>query len=300
MERPQWSVHRAFEKNVTLQVTNSTENPHRKRHDRTHRPTHRSRRRRGASRPGPPLQSSGRRLSHPSRIRRRRRPRLSPRKNTPEEHISAIILDCMLPGADGFTIVRALREAHHYTPILMLTARSRPEEVLEGIEAGADDYLAKPFDLNILLVRLKSLLRRTAWQNAATPRDSATRRRADPNRRIRLQSPHHPLRHPGTHRPQSHHPPHPHGGRPSPLPHRAGRPDRLASSRSSKTSGESTKTPIPVPSTTSSSVSAATSKTIPPIPNTSSPSAASVTASSPTPRLVYNFGSPRFNPAIQI
>ncbi|MBB5316357.1 response regulator transcription factor [Tunturibacter empetritectus] len=90
-------------------------------------------------------------------------------KPTPEERIAAIILDGMLPGADGFTIVRALREAHHYTPILMLTARSRPEEVLEGIEAGADDYLAKPFDLNILLVRLKSLLRRTAWQNASTP-----------------------------------------------------------------------------------------------------------------------------------
>jgi DNA-binding response OmpR family regulator len=90
-------------------------------------------------------------------------------KNTPDERIAAIILDGMLPGADGFTIVRALREAQHYTPVLMLTARSRPEEVLEGIEAGADDYLAKPFDLNILLVRLKSLLRRTAWQNAATP-----------------------------------------------------------------------------------------------------------------------------------
>lgn len=88
---------------------------------------------------------------------------------TPPENIAAIVLDGMLPGADGFTIVRALREAHRYTPILMLTARSRPEEVLEGIEAGADDYLAKPFDLNILLVRLKSLLRRTAWQNTATP-----------------------------------------------------------------------------------------------------------------------------------
>jgi DNA-binding response OmpR family regulator len=88
---------------------------------------------------------------------------------TPPENIAAIVLDGMLPGADGFTIVRALREAHRYTPILMLTARSRPEEILEGIEAGADDYLAKPFDLNILLVRLKSLLRRTAWQNTATP-----------------------------------------------------------------------------------------------------------------------------------
>jgi DNA-binding response OmpR family regulator len=82
----------------------------------------------------------------------------------PKENISAVVLDCMLPGADGFAIVRTLREARRYTPVLMLTARSRPEEVLEGIEAGADDYLAKPFDLNILLVRLKSLLRRTAWQ----------------------------------------------------------------------------------------------------------------------------------------
>src|SRR5438067_11205505 len=86
----------------------------------------------------------------------------------PGKNIAAIVLDCMLPGADGFTIVRALREAQRYTPVLMLTARSRPEDVLEGIQAGADDYLAKPFDLNILLVRLKSLLRRTAWQSAAT------------------------------------------------------------------------------------------------------------------------------------
>jgi DNA-binding response OmpR family regulator len=85
----------------------------------------------------------------------------------PKQNIAAIVLDCMLPGADGFTIVRALREAKDYTPVLMLTARSRPEEVLEGIEAGADDYLPKPFDLNILLVRLKSLLRRTSWQDAA-------------------------------------------------------------------------------------------------------------------------------------
>jgi DNA-binding response OmpR family regulator len=83
-----------------------------------------------------------------------------------KENIAAIVLDCMLPGADGFTIVRALREAQRYTPVLMLTARSRPEEVLEGLEAGADDYLPKPFDLNILLVRIKSLLRRTAWQHA--------------------------------------------------------------------------------------------------------------------------------------
>ena len=93
-----------------------------------------------------------------------------------KEPIAAVVLDCMLPGADGFTIVRALREAQRYTPVLMLTARSRPEDVLEGLEAGADDYLPKPFDLNILLVRVKSLLRRTAWQTAqaAEPTGSET------------------------------------------------------------------------------------------------------------------------------
>jgi DNA-binding response OmpR family regulator len=89
----------------------------------------------------------------------------------------------MLPGADGFTIVRALRAAQRYTPVLMLTARSRPDEVLEGIEAGADDYLAKPFDLNILLVRLKSLLRRTAWQSVSTNADPNASTQATPDNR---------------------------------------------------------------------------------------------------------------------
>jgi len=81
---------------------------------------------------------------------------------------AAILLDCMLPGTDGFAIARALRAAHRFIPILMLTARSRTEDILEGLEAGADDYLPKPFDLNILLVRLKTLLRRTAWQSSIT------------------------------------------------------------------------------------------------------------------------------------
>lgn len=83
---------------------------------------------------------------------------------------AAILLDCMLPGVDGFTIARRLRAQERYFPILMLTARSRPEDILEGIEAGADDYLPKPFDLSILFVRLKSLLRRMNWQaSASTP-----------------------------------------------------------------------------------------------------------------------------------
>jgi DNA-binding response OmpR family regulator len=91
----------------------------------------------------------------------------------PPEPIAAIVLDCMLPGTDGFAIARALRDLQCFTPILMLTARTRPEDVLEGIEAGADDYLPKPFDLNILLVRIKSLLRRTAWQST-TPAESSS------------------------------------------------------------------------------------------------------------------------------
>ena len=98
-------------------------------------------------------------------------PTQAPEQAMPEQltdQPSAVLLDCMLPGTDGFTIVRTLREHERYTPVLLLTARSRPEDVLEGMEAGADDYLPKPFDLNILLVRLKSLLRRMAWQASRT------------------------------------------------------------------------------------------------------------------------------------
>jgi DNA-binding response OmpR family regulator len=99
---------------------------------------------------------------------------------TPPEPPAAVILDGMLPGANGFTIVRKLRDANVYTPVLMLTARSRPEDILEGIESGADDYLPKPFDLNILLVRVKSLLRRTAWQaGSATAHSTAEPKPAD-------------------------------------------------------------------------------------------------------------------------
>ncbi len=82
------------------------------------------------------------------------------------EPVSAILLDCMLPGLDGFQIARTLRSKNNFVPILMLTARGRPEDVLAGFEAGADDYLPKPFDLAILLARLGGLLRRLQWQGA--------------------------------------------------------------------------------------------------------------------------------------
>ena len=77
--------------------------------------------------------------------------------------VDAIVLDVMLPGCDGFEVAEALRQAEDYTPILMLTARGRPEDVLRGFAAGADDYLPKPFDLSILLARLRGLLRRLDW-----------------------------------------------------------------------------------------------------------------------------------------
>ncbi|MFN0119287.1 MAG: response regulator transcription factor [Blastocatellia bacterium] len=76
---------------------------------------------------------------------------------------SAVILDVMLPGKDGFTVAAELRQAGQFVPILMLTARGRPEDVLRGFEAGADDYLPKPFELKILLARLRGLLRRNRW-----------------------------------------------------------------------------------------------------------------------------------------
>ncbi len=87
---------------------------------------------------------------------------------------AAVILDVMLPGQDGFAITRALRAAERYTPILLLTARGRTEDILEGFAAGADDFLPKPFDLNVLLARLTALLRRTAWQQPPTDTPSPT------------------------------------------------------------------------------------------------------------------------------
>jgi DNA-binding response OmpR family regulator len=75
----------------------------------------------------------------------------------------------MLPGKDGFTVATELRAAEQYVPILMLTARGRPEDVLRGFEAGADDYLPKPFELAILLARIHGLLRRRRWNEQDAP-----------------------------------------------------------------------------------------------------------------------------------
>jgi DNA-binding response OmpR family regulator len=79
------------------------------------------------------------------------------------ERFDVVVLDIMLPGKDGFHVVSELRAAKNYVPVLMLTARGRPEDVLKGFASGADDYLPKPFELSILLARLQGLLRRSAW-----------------------------------------------------------------------------------------------------------------------------------------
>jgi two-component system, OmpR family, alkaline phosphatase synthesis response regulator PhoP len=74
-----------------------------------------------------------------------------------------VVLDVMLPGMDGFSLASTLRSRGHFVPILMLTARGRAEDVLRGFEAGADDYLPKPFELSVLLARINALLRRREW-----------------------------------------------------------------------------------------------------------------------------------------
>jgi DNA-binding response OmpR family regulator len=90
------------------------------------------------------------------------------------EKFDAVVLDVMLPGIDGFAVVSALRKAKNYVPVLILTARGRAEDVLEGFAAGADDYLPKPFELPIFLARLQGLLRRSAWHaRSGTPQEAS-------------------------------------------------------------------------------------------------------------------------------
>jgi DNA-binding response OmpR family regulator len=93
------------------------------------------------------------------------------------EPFDAVVLDVMLPGKNGFEVASALRADGNYIPLLMLTARGRTQDVVNGFAAGADDYLPKPFDLNVLLARLNALLRRMQWPRAperTEPRDEET------------------------------------------------------------------------------------------------------------------------------
>lgn len=92
------------------------------------------------------------------------------------EDFDALVLDVMLPGKDGFQVANELRAARNFIPILMLTARARPEDVLKGFASGADDYVAKPFELPIFLARLQGLLRRREWmQQTPTGQNSPSK-----------------------------------------------------------------------------------------------------------------------------
>jgi DNA-binding response OmpR family regulator len=77
--------------------------------------------------------------------------------------VDVIVLDVMLPGKDGFTVMSELRRNGQFIPTLMLTARGHADDILKGFEAGADDYLTKPFELAILIARIRGLLRRRDW-----------------------------------------------------------------------------------------------------------------------------------------
>jgi DNA-binding response OmpR family regulator len=90
------------------------------------------------------------------------------------EPFDALVLDVMLPGKSGFIVAAELRESKNYVPILMLTARGRAEDVLQGFASGADDYLPKPFELPILIAHLEGLLRRSTWMKEAAQRDVRT------------------------------------------------------------------------------------------------------------------------------
>ena len=83
--------------------------------------------------------------------------------SAPPTRFDLVILDVMLPGMNGFGVVSHLRRSGQFVPVLMLTARGRPDDVLQGFESGADDYLPKPFELPILIARVQGLLRRREW-----------------------------------------------------------------------------------------------------------------------------------------
>jgi len=108
---------------------------------------------------------------------------LGQRKNANHkaEEFDAVVLDVMLPGKDGFAVAAELRAARNFVPVLMLTARGRPEDVLKGFASGADDYLPKPFELPILLARLQGLLRRREWSRLGPLEAASSPRKHGPN-----------------------------------------------------------------------------------------------------------------------
>jgi DNA-binding response OmpR family regulator len=88
------------------------------------------------------------------------------RLEDPERRFDLVILDLMLPGMSGFEVARRARAAGEYVPILILTAKGDVQDLVRGLEEGADDYLTKPFRLDELLARVRGLLRRRRWSRA--------------------------------------------------------------------------------------------------------------------------------------
>jgi two-component system, OmpR family, alkaline phosphatase synthesis response regulator PhoP len=93
---------------------------------------------------------------------------------TESQAFDVVILDVMLPGISGFDVVSQMRESGQFVPTLILTARGHADDVLQGFAAGADDYLTKPFELSILIARIRGLLRRREWLRAAAGSPAAT------------------------------------------------------------------------------------------------------------------------------
>lgn len=95
-----------------------------------------------------------------------------------------IVLDVRLPGIDGFEVCQRLRQRADFTPILILTARSQPDDVVYGLKLGADDYMVKPFDLAELLARIEGLLRRQSWLRTEEPDEEGAKRAEPPRERL--------------------------------------------------------------------------------------------------------------------
>ena len=96
-----------------------------------------------------------------------------------------VILDVMLPGISGFSVAAELRRTGQYVPVLMLTARGSPEDVLQGFESGADDYLPKPFELPILLARVQGRSPARASRSTSGPSISSSSKSTWATRRCR-------------------------------------------------------------------------------------------------------------------
>ena len=101
--------------------------------------------------------------------------RLAPEDGAPAPEFDLVLLDVMLPGLDGFQVVERMRASGNFTPVLMLTARGLSGDVVQGLEAGADDYLPKPFDLPVLLARIRGLIRRRDWARGSGEGPSTAR-----------------------------------------------------------------------------------------------------------------------------